>query len=174
MLSEGRKRDAAANALLGIAFAANAAQSPKDLIRSGNIEGPGVQLMDRMMRKRKEANRNLDSARVSHPARNKTFKEFVEEVSLLETQTTQRIVQRSAELIKSGKNPEIYKNLLRKALNRLNPKDNVDYPGREAARKDKYLIPSGRTSSFPELAGVSTRTKNPKKLRKQRALGELT
>lgn len=169
MLSEVRKRDAAANALLGIAFAASAAQSPKDLVRSGNIEGPGVQLMSRMMQKRKEANRNLDSARVSHPARNKTFKEFVEE-----TQTTQKLAQRSAELIKSGKNPEVYKNLLRKALNRLNPKDDVDYPGREAARKDKHLIPSGRTSSFPELAGVSTRTKNPKKLRKQRALGELT
>lgn len=87
MLSEGRKRDAAANALLGIAFAANAAQSPKDLVRSGNIEGPGVQLMSRMMQKRKEANRNLDSARVSHPARNKTFKEFVEEAYLIEGQS---------------------------------------------------------------------------------------
>lgn len=88
MLSEGRKRDAAANALLALSFAANAAQSPKDLIRSGHIEGPGVQLMSRMMSKRKEANRNLDSARVSEPARNrkkKTFKEFVEEAYLIES-----------------------------------------------------------------------------------------
>ena len=50
-LEEGRKRDMAANALLALSFAANAAQSPKDLVRSGHIEGPGVQLMSRMMRK---------------------------------------------------------------------------------------------------------------------------
>ena len=84
MLFEGRKRDAAANALLAISFAANAAQSPKDFVKSGYAAAPGVQLMDRMMQKRKEANRNLDSSRVSHPARNKTFKEFVEVYSLLE------------------------------------------------------------------------------------------
>ena len=55
MLDEARKRDHAANALLGLAFAANAASSPEALIKSGNIEGPGFQLMSRMMRKRKEA-----------------------------------------------------------------------------------------------------------------------
>lgn len=91
MLNEGRKRDAAANALLGLAFAASAAQSPKDLVRSGHIEGPGMQLMSRMMSKRKEANRNLDTGRVSHPARNvkkKTFKEFVEESYLIEIHKT--------------------------------------------------------------------------------------
>lgn len=91
MLNEGRKRDAAANALLGLAFAASAAQSPKDLVRSGHIEGPGMQLMSRMMSKRKEANRNLDTGRVSHPARNvkkKTFKEFVEEAYLTEKTKT--------------------------------------------------------------------------------------
>jgi hypothetical protein len=86
MIDEGKKRDVAANALLGLAFAVNATQSPKDLVRSGHIEGPGVQLMSRMMQKRGEANRNLDSGRVSHPARNrkkKTFKEFVEEVLII-------------------------------------------------------------------------------------------
>jgi hypothetical protein len=91
MLQEGRKRDAAANALLGLAFAASAAQSPKDLVRSGHIESPGVQLMSRMMAKRKEADRNLDTGRVSHPARNrkvKTFKEFVEETYLIEKSKT--------------------------------------------------------------------------------------
>ena len=91
MINEGRKRDAAANALLGLAFAANAAQSPQALVRSGHIEGPGIQLMSRMMTKRKEANRNLDSGRVSHPARNrkmKTFKEFVEETYLIEKSKT--------------------------------------------------------------------------------------
>jgi hypothetical protein len=65
-----RKRDNLANALLGLAFATNVAQSPEALVRSGNIEGPGMQLMSRMMQRRKEANRNLDSGRVSHPSRN--------------------------------------------------------------------------------------------------------
>ena len=65
-----RKRDQLANALLGLAFATNVAQSPSAAIRSGHIEGPGMQLMSRMMQRRKEANRNLDSGRVSHPARN--------------------------------------------------------------------------------------------------------
>jgi hypothetical protein len=78
-LEEGRKRDTAANALLALSFAASAAQSPKDLIRSGNIEGPGIQLMSRMMNKRKKATASgLDNPRVSEPARNRTFKEFLE------------------------------------------------------------------------------------------------
>ena len=78
-LEEGRKRDTAANALLALSFAASAAQSPKDLIRSGNIEGPGMQLMSRMMNKRKKATASgLDNPRVSEPARNRTFKEFLE------------------------------------------------------------------------------------------------
>lgn len=102
----------------------------------------------------------------------KTFKEF-----LLESKTTQELIRRSAEMIKKSQgNPdkvEVYKNLLKKAAERLKHKDPYDYPGRESARKDKMLIPSGRTSSFPELSGVSTRTKNPKKLRKQRALKEI-
>ena len=82
-LEEGRKRDTAANALLALSFAASAAQSPKDLIRSGNIEGPGIQLMSRMMNKRKKATASgLDNPRVSEPARNrkkKTFEEFIVE-----------------------------------------------------------------------------------------------
>jgi hypothetical protein len=94
MLSEGRKRDAAANAILALSFAANAAQSPQALVRSGNVEAPGIQLMSNMMRKRKEANRNLDSGRVSHPARNrkmKTFKEFVEEAYLVEMRKEDKV-----------------------------------------------------------------------------------
>ena len=87
-LEEGRKRDTAANALLALSFAASAAQSPKDLIRSGNIEGPGMQLMSRMMNKRKKATASgLDNPRVSEPARNrkmKTFEEFVAEAYLSE------------------------------------------------------------------------------------------
>ena len=54
MMNEGRKRDAAANAILGVAFAANAAQSPESLLKSGKIEGPGFQLMSKMMKKEKK------------------------------------------------------------------------------------------------------------------------
>ena len=75
LINEARKRDNVANALLGLSFAANVLQSPSALINSGKIEGPGVQLMSRMMRKRGEANRNLDSSRVSEPARNRKKKE---------------------------------------------------------------------------------------------------
>ena len=76
-LEEGRKRDTAANALLALSFAASAAQSPKDLIRSGNIEGPGVQLMSRMMSARKKATASgLGNPRIS--VKNRTFKEFLE------------------------------------------------------------------------------------------------
>ena len=84
MLEEGRKRDKAANAILGLAFAANAASSPEAMLRSGHVEAPGYQLMSRMMRKRKEADRNLDNERVSKGSRNrkvkkeqKTFNSFV-------------------------------------------------------------------------------------------------
>jgi hypothetical protein len=78
---EERKRDHLANALLGAAFAANVAQSPEALVRSGHIESPGMQLMSRMMSKRKEANRNLDSGRVSHPSRNVKKKKVTEDIS---------------------------------------------------------------------------------------------
>lgn len=91
-LEEGRKRDTAANALLALSFAASAAQSPKDLIRSGNIEGPGVQLMSRMMNKRKKATASgLDNPRVSEPARNRTFKEFLELCELIESSSGERM-----------------------------------------------------------------------------------
>ena len=91
-LEEGRKRDTAANALLALSFAASAAQSPKDLIRSGNIEGPGMQLMSRMMNKRKKATASgLDNPRVSEPARNRTFKEFLELCELIESSSGERM-----------------------------------------------------------------------------------
>jgi hypothetical protein len=78
-----RKREKVANAVLGLAFAAGAAQSPKDFVKTGNVESPGTALMQMYSKKRGEAERNLDSGRVSHPARNrmkKTFKEFMEEL----------------------------------------------------------------------------------------------
>jgi len=102
----------------------------------------------------------------------KTFKQFI-----LESNATQRLLNKTIEKLKASKdNPEkikIYKDLLRKTRERLIPTGPYDYPERESARKDKYRIPSHRTSSFPELVGIPTQTKNPKKLRKQRALKEL-
>jgi len=88
MISEASKREKIANAVLGATFALSAAQSPKDFVRTGNIESPGTALMQTWGRKRGEAERNLDSGRVSHPARNKkmkkTLKEFLEEAYLYE------------------------------------------------------------------------------------------
>lgn len=70
MLSEASKKEKIANAVLGAAMAATAAQSPKDIVRMGHIESPGVALMQMFSQKRKEAERNLDHGRVSHGARN--------------------------------------------------------------------------------------------------------
>lgn len=86
MLSEARKRERIANALLGLSFAATAAQSPKDFVKTGKVESPGTALMQRWGKVRREAERNLDSGRVSHPARNrkkKTFEEFRQETYIL-------------------------------------------------------------------------------------------
>ena len=94
MLSEAKKREKVANALLGLAFATSAAQSPKDFVRTGNIESPGTALMQTWGRKRDEAERNLDSGRVSHPARNKkmkTFREFVGEAYLSEMRKEDKV-----------------------------------------------------------------------------------
>jgi hypothetical protein len=92
MLDEGRKRDAAANAVLALSFAANAAQSPQSLVSSGKVEAPGVANMQRLMDPRKKR-KDLDLQRVSHSARNrkmKTFKEFVEEAHIIEAKITHR------------------------------------------------------------------------------------
>jgi hypothetical protein len=94
MLSEAKKREKVANALLGLAFATSAAQSPKDFVRTGSIESPGTALMQTWGRKRGEAERNLDSGRVSHPARNKkmkTFREFVGEAYLSEMRKEDKV-----------------------------------------------------------------------------------
>jgi hypothetical protein len=94
MLSEAKKREKVANALLGLAFATSAAQSPKDFVKTGNIESPGTALMQTWGRRRGEAERNLNSARVSDPARNKkmkTFKEFVGEAYLSEMRKEDKV-----------------------------------------------------------------------------------
>jgi len=87
MLDEARKREKVANAFLAATMAASAAQSPKDFVRTGHVESPGTALMQMWGKKRGEAERNSDSGRVSHPARNrkkKTFEEFISDVYLPE------------------------------------------------------------------------------------------
>lgn len=95
MLSEAKKREKVTNALLGLAFATSAVQSPKDFVKTGNIESPGTALMQTWGRRRGEAERNLDSGRVSHSARNKkkmkTFREFVEEAYLSEMRKEDKV-----------------------------------------------------------------------------------
>lgn len=70
-LTEKNKR----NALLALSFGAGLLQSPYHFVSSGAKQAPGNQLMARMMEKRRKANRNLDSPRVSEPARNKKIEE---------------------------------------------------------------------------------------------------
>ena len=95
MISEASRREKIANAVLGATFALSAAQSPKDFVRTGNIESPGTALMQTWGRKRGEAERNLNSARVSDPARNrkkmKTFREFVGEAYLSEMRKEDKV-----------------------------------------------------------------------------------
>lgn len=89
MLEEGRKRDKAANAVLALSFAANAAQSPKDFVKSGYIEGPGVVQMQRTIgnsrRKPKDLNKEPVTRRGTRLKEGKTFKEFLEEAYLIES-----------------------------------------------------------------------------------------
>jgi len=82
VINEARKRDHLSNAVLGLSFAASALQSPSAFVNSGKIEGPGIQLMSRMMERRKKADANLDSGRVSHPARNRKKVEVKEDLKI--------------------------------------------------------------------------------------------
>ena len=94
MISEASKREKIANAVLGATFALSAAQSPQDFVKTGKIESPGTALMQTWAKKRGEAERNLDSGRVSHPARNrmkKTFREFIEEAYLHEMRKEDKV-----------------------------------------------------------------------------------
>ena len=95
MISEASKKEKVANAFLAATMALSAAQSPKDFVRTGNIESPGAALMQTWGRKRGEAERNLDSGRVSHPARNKkmkkTLKEFLGEAYLYEMRKEDKV-----------------------------------------------------------------------------------
>lgn len=102
----------------------------------------------------------------------KTFQEF-----LYESSVEQRLRTKLMELMsKHRNNPEkfkIYKDFLKRVIDRSKPSF-PDYPGRESARRDKHLYPSGRMSSHPGEENPSTVTKNPKKLRTQKAIGEIS
>lgn len=75
VVSEARKRDKLEAALFALSFAATGAQSPKEFVRLGHIQSPGVAYMDRMMGKRGKATvSGLDNQRVSQPARNRKIK----------------------------------------------------------------------------------------------------
>lgn len=76
---EARKREKVANAFLAATMAATAGQSPRDFVRTGHVEAPGTVLMQMWGKKRSEAERNLDSGRVSHPARNIKKKKIIED-----------------------------------------------------------------------------------------------
>lgn len=74
-IMEARKRDKAEAAFFATALALTAAQSPKEFVRLGHIQSPGVAYMDNMMRKRGKATvSGLDNPRVSEPARNRKIK----------------------------------------------------------------------------------------------------
>ena len=109
MINEARKRDHLANAVLAVSFVANAAQSKEHLVQSGKIESTGMAAMSRTMETRRKANKNLDSPRVSEPARNrkkKTFEEFVAEVRKY---TKTRSKEEAETIRKSKEDPSLYR-----------------------------------------------------------------
>lgn len=87
MLDEARTREKVANAVLGLAFATSAAQSPKDFVKTGHIESPGTALMQRTIgnprRQRKDLDKPSVVSRGTKLKEAKTFKQFIEEASNL-------------------------------------------------------------------------------------------
>ena len=125
MLEEARKREKIANLALLASLGLTAAQSQKDFLRTGHIEGPGSALMQRFGKKRSEAERNLDHGAVSQAARNikdsgsrnkkvaqtkKSLKEF-----------TQLFEMRKEDKVKGEKKTPLYKSIYKKTINKSNP-----------------------------------------------------
>ena len=128
MLDEARKREKAANAFLAATMALSAAQSPKDFVRTGKIESPGVALMQRWGKVRGEAERNLDSGVVvPRNKKMKTFKEFVEEAYLLE--------MRKEDKVKGKEKTPMYLSLVSKKVEKT-PE------GKLEVRKTEYKRPN--------------------------------
>jgi hypothetical protein len=93
MISEAKTREKVANAVLGLAFAAGAAQSPKDFVKTGNIESPGVAIMQRTIGNPRKQRKNLDSGLVvpRNKKIKKTLKEFLEEAYLYEMRKEDKV-----------------------------------------------------------------------------------
>jgi hypothetical protein len=93
MISEAKTREKVANAVLGLAFAAGAAQSPKDFVKTGNIESPGVAIMQRTIGNPRKQRKNLDSGLVvpRNKKMKKTLKEFLEEAYLYEMRKEDKV-----------------------------------------------------------------------------------
>ena len=92
MLDESRKREKVANAFLAATMALSASQSPKDFVRTGSIESPGVALMQRTIGNPRKQRKNLDSGLVvPRNKKMKTFKEFVEEAYLYEMRKEDKV-----------------------------------------------------------------------------------
>lgn len=87
MLDEARKREKVANAVLGLAFATSASQSPRDFVRTGHVEAPGTALMQRTIGNPRRQRKDLDNPRVVSRGTKlkeaKTFKQFLEEASII-------------------------------------------------------------------------------------------
>lgn len=161
MLDEARKREKVANAFLLATLAASAAQSPKDFVRTGHVEAPGTALMQMFGKKRGEAERNLDHGRVvARNVKKKTFKEFVEELYLIEAR--QPIFSSRAELEKhhSGIPSGYYANNAGSTENpkwRLKPKEGG--VKERKARADRIAT----LSSSEEQAAAATKANKLKK-----------
>jgi hypothetical protein len=142
MLDEARKREKAANAVLAATMALSAAQSPKDFVRTGSIESPGVALMQRWGRVRGKAERNLDSGVVvPRNKKMKTFKEFVEEAYLLEMRKEDKVKGK-------GKTP-MYLSLTSK-------KKEKTPEGKWEVKKTEYKRPNPDVSQMRPRQGMTT------------------
>lgn len=74
-INEARKRDKVEAGIFTLAALATMAQSPKEFVKFGYIQSPGVAIMDRIMQKKQKATvSGLDNKRVSDSARNKKIK----------------------------------------------------------------------------------------------------
>ena len=92
MISEASKREKIANAFLATTMALSASQSPKDFVRTGAIESPGVAIMQRTIGNPRKQRKNLDSGLVvPRNKKMKTFKEFVEEAYLYEMRKEDKV-----------------------------------------------------------------------------------
>jgi hypothetical protein len=86
MLNEANIGKQVTDAVLGLAFVTSAAQSPKDFVRTGHVESPGVASMQRTIGNPRRQRKDLDNpsvvSRGTKLKEAKTFKQFLEEASM--------------------------------------------------------------------------------------------